>query len=159
MKENKYLSNLYFFITGILIAEFLFIGATIQLGGLPERACFQYTICNMALIVVIMEFCFDTFKDRAGIQKIACIGCFVLSVFFVSFVAVECMKMSQKWNVMEQDILTQKKDGKTDIIIDKNTFVSRYKNYGDWSNPGENPDVWPNTSYASFYGVNSIIAK
>ncbi len=159
MKENKYLSNLYFFITGILIAEFLFIGATIQLGGLPERACFQYTICNMALIVVIMEFCFDTFKDRAGIQKIACIGCFVLSVFFVSFVAVECMKMSQKWDVMEQDILTQKKDGKTDIIIDKNTFVSRYKNYGDWGNPGENPDVWPNTSYASFYGVNSIIAK
>ena len=159
-KENKYLSNLFYIVAGVLIAEFLFIGAGIQLCGyLPGRAYFQCTICNLALIAVIMEFCFEIFKDKIKIQKIACISCCAVCVLFSTFVAIECYKMSEKWTEMELEIRAQKNNGKTAIVIDKNTFISRYKNYGDWGNPGENPAEWPNTSYASFYGVNSIIAK
>ena len=108
-KENKYLSNLFYIVAGVLIAEFLFIGAGIQLcGHLPGRAYFQCTICNLALIAVIMEFCFEIFKDKIKIQKIACISCCAVCVLFSTFVAIECYKMSEKWTEMELEIQAQK---------------------------------------------------
>lgn len=158
-KENEYLSKLFFIIAGILFSEFLFIGACIQIISLPGRARFQYTLCNIVLITVIMDFCFHTFKDNAKIKKVACTSCCALSILFCIFVSAECFRMSKKWDAMEQDIQAQKNAGKTDIVIDKNTFSSKYRNYSDWGNPGGDPDVWPNTTYAKFYGVNSIIAK
>lgn len=60
---------------------------------------------------------------------------------------------------MEHSVEEQKARGIADVTVDKSTFQSKYWGYGDWGNPGENPDVWPNTTYAHYYGVETFIAK
>ena len=54
---------------------------------------------------------------------------------------------------------TQKALGKQEIIISKEVFHSFYRNYTDWGNPTQNPNEWPNTSYARHFEVESFIAK
>lgn len=53
----------------------------------------------------------------------------------------------------------QKARGVNDVVVPKSTFESRYKNYGDWANPGGNVSVWPNTIYAQFFGVESFSVR
>lgn len=60
---------------------------------------------------------------------------------------------------MENTIAEQKAKGINNVIIDESTFRSRYWNYGDWENPGTDSSVWPNTTYANYYGVESLVAK
>jgi len=67
--------------------------------------------------------------------------------------------MRKKWNKMISDIEKQKTAGVTNIIVDNGTFKSIYWNYGDWSNPCENPEGWPNTTYAEYFKVDSFTAK
>lgn len=157
-KENSFLSNLFMSLSGIVCAEFLFILATIQI-GIPRRACFQYTILNIGIIAIIITFCFESFKDNKRVQSIAMICCIGLTMLLCSFVIKECTNMSNKWSLMEKSIVEQKNQGINEIVIDRNTFISRYWGYGDWGNPGENPSEWPNTSYAEYYEVDSIVAK
>lgn len=157
-KENKFLSDLFAFLTGIFIAEFLFIGATIQV-SIPLRARLQFSILNFGIIAATMILCFEHFKENKKVQKIAASICVLLSVMFICLVSIACFKMHNRWNLMEKSIAAQKAQGITNIVVNKNTFISTYKNYGDWGNPGENPDVWPNTQYAQYYGVDSFVAK
>ena len=67
--------------------------------------------------------------------------------------------MKRKWDLMERNIAEQKNQGITNIIVERNTFHSKYWGYGDWANPGEDSSVWPNTIYANYYGVETLIAK
>lgn len=67
--------------------------------------------------------------------------------------------MRLKWERMLASILAQKAMGATEIIVDKQTFVSYYKGYTDWGNPGLDPTQWPNPTYARVFGVQSFIAK
>lgn len=64
-----------------------------------------------------------------------------------------------KWERMLDSIQEQKMQGKEEIVVSAKTFQSFYRKYGDWGNPGEDPSVWPNTTYAHYYGVKSFVAK
>ncbi|WP_395040484.1 DUF6056 family protein [Helicobacter sp.] len=94
-------------------------------------------------------------KIRVLWQKIMIAVC----ICFGIFVLMACADMRLKWERMLASIVTQKAMGATDIIVDKQTFVSYYKGYTDWSNPGSDPTQWPNTTYARVFGVQSFIAK
>ena len=156
--NNKSISNHYIFVLLILITEFLFIGATIQI-NIPKRACFQFTILNFFLIAEIVYICFNKFQNNILVQKIALYVCVFLTLIFSIFVIFECTKMKNKWKLMECSIKEQKSKGLNDIIIDKSTFDSEYWNYGDWENPGEDPNIWPNTTYADYYEVDTVIVQ
>ena len=67
--------------------------------------------------------------------------------------------MKAKWRRMEQSIMAQKNEGIFNVIIDKNTFISKYWSYGDWGNPTEDKNDWVNVSYADYFGVESIVSK
>ena len=60
---------------------------------------------------------------------------------------------------MEKSIQEQKAAGITNVVIDKNTFISHYWSYSSWENPKENPNEWPNDMYAKYYGIDSLSAK
>lgn len=157
-KDIPFLFNLFVMLSGILIASFFFIGATIQV-GIPRRAKLQCTILNFGIIAATILFCFEIFKDNIKIQKLATSVCLILTLFTMTFVCVECIHMNNKWHRMEQSIAEQKANGNIEIIIDKTTFNSKYWSYGDWGNPKEDPNIWPNTAYAEHYKVKSFIAK
>lgn len=157
-KENVFLSNLFVSLSGILLAEFFFIGATIQV-GVPRRACFQYTTLNIGIAALNMIFFFESLKGKTRILKTVTVLCECAMLTGVCFVGICCTKMHIKWQCMERSIEQQKAQGITNVVVNKDTFISRYKCYGDWGNPGTNPLLWPNTSYASYYGVETFVAK
>lgn len=157
-KENFFLSNLFIALSGIIIAEFFFIGATIQV-SIPRRAHLQYTMLNIGIIALNAIFFFEILKSKKKVLKGVTALCVCIGLLYACFVGLACTRMHRKWQRMEQDIAQQKAQGITDVVVDKGTFISRYKGYGDWGNPGTNPDVWPNTTYAKYYGVKTLVAK
>ena len=44
-------------------------------------------------------------------------------------------------------------------ILKKETFYSFYGGHGDWSNPGQDPNGWPNTTYADYFNVETFSVK
>ena len=67
--------------------------------------------------------------------------------------------MSVKWNKMTEDIAKQKAQGIEDIVVSSKYFHSFYKRYGDWQNPTDKADDFPNPSYAKHFGVKSFVVK
>ena len=55
--------------------------------------------------------------------------------------------------------MEQKQRGIKHIVVDKDTFESKYWNYGDWGNPDEHVTEWPDTAYAKAYGVETFRAE
>ena len=107
-----------------------------------------------------MDYCFDVFVDKPKVRLVACMCCAIFTFCIVSLVGAECYRMRLKWNAMERSIEEQKAAGIKHVVVDKATFVSRYWNYCDWTNPDEKSiDDWPNTVYAKVYGVETFTAK
>ena len=157
-KQDTYLANLYLCMAGLLIVEFLYIGATIQI-YVPRRARIQFTFIFSAMFFILMEYFFRMTEKKQGLQKAFLIlSCFI-SASTMIFVASECFNMHLKWKKMEKSIFDQKAAGLEDIIVEESTFDSIYWSYGDWSNPHEFPFEWPNTSYAQYYGVKTFTAQ
>ena len=157
-KDNHDIYRLFMILACVLLAELVFIGATIQV-YIPRRASFQYSIVNFILISILMNYCFNEFKNNFKVKFIAFVCCLCISFPTVMFVSFECYRMKQKWDLMLESIAIQKNNGIMDVIVDKETFVSKYWSYGEWSNPDENYSEWPNTSYAEVYGVDTFTAK
>ena len=157
--KNNNAARMFFIIGCVLFAEFIFIGATIQVYYMPRRAGFQYSILNFILIAIVMDYCFEAFKSNFKVKLSAFTFCALLNLSIISFVSWECYSMYLKWREMEQSIELQKRNGIRDVIVDKATFESKYWSYGEWSNPDENFNEWPNTSYARVYGVDTFTAK
>lgn len=157
-KDNHDIYRLFMILACVLLAELVFIGATIQV-YIPRRASFQYIIVNFILISILMNYCFNEFKNNFKIRFIAFVCCLCISFPTVMFVSFECYRMKQKWELMLESIVIQKNNGIMDVIVDKATFESKYWSYGEWSNPDENFNEWPNTSYARVYGVDTFTAK
>lgn len=157
-KEDKYISDLWLIMAVVLIAEFVFIGSTIQI-GIPRRARMQFAILNMCLIAVNMTYCFKVFKDNEKVQKTTCIICVSLAILFSVFVCAEVVHMRLKWNAMEKSVAEQKAKGIMDVTVSKEYFKSIYWSYGDWGDPNEDATTWPNDSYARYYGVDTYTVK
>ena len=157
-KRNKQSIYKYFLIFALLfIAEFIFIGATIQI-TIPKRASFQYTLINCIFIAVIMKYFYDNITYKKILLP-AYIACIVASSCFFVFVMTDSIIMRIKWNNMVASIEFQIQEGKHDVIVDKNTFVSKYWNYGDWGNPDEGSEGWVNKLYADVFGADTLTAE
>ena len=156
-KAKAYEKSTYVFIIAVLLfAYFLSIGATIQI-GIPSRAKLHYWILDSGLFLFMCLIIKDAFgKTFIQYTKKAIIGmCIVYAIFVFS----ACAQMRLKWEGMPSLIDAQKAFGAKEIIVKKDTFHSYYRRYSDWGNPGDNPNVWPNTTYARFFGVEKFIAK
>ncbi|WP_394954726.1 DUF6056 family protein [uncultured Helicobacter sp.] len=143
-------------ITFVLLAYFISIAATLQM-GLPGRARLHYGIFDISLLILMCKILGEdlTQRTRELFQKLIIMIC----VLFGLFVLMACADMRLKWERMLASIAAQKAMGVTEIIVETQTFVSYYGNYTGWSNPGSNPDVWPNNVYARVFGVQKFTAR
>lgn len=146
-----------FVIACCVFAYFLSIVATLQYMYLPRRAEMHYAIFDIVLLVFVGKFLKDTFLQRAQerFQKLLIIVC----ICYGAYVLMACADMRLKWERMLASIAAQKALGVTELIVEAQTFKSYYKHYCDWGNPGEDPEKWPNTTYARVFGVEKFIAK
>ena len=108
------------------VVYILLVGTTIQV-GIPSRARLAYVLV-MAVMVI-----------------------FIYQQFMLAYIDGRL-----KWNVMLDSIATQKREGKDEVIVKASTFTSFYAQYSDWGNPGDNPNEWPNTTYAHYFGVKAF---
>ncbi|MDD7345456.1 DUF6056 family protein [Helicobacter sp.] len=154
---NKRIMARYAFVIACIFAMyFMSIAVTLQV-GLPPRAMLHYGLFDSSLLIFVFRIMGEMYSHKIRVlwQKIMIVVC----ICFGIFVLMACADMRLKWERMLASIVTQKAMGATDIIVDKQTFVSYYKGYTDWSNPGSDPTQWPNTTYARVFGVQSFIAK
>lgn len=58
---------------------------------------------------------------------------------------------------MIASIEAQKAMGSEVAVVSADTFRSNYRGYGDWGNPNQNTNKWPNTTYAKVFGVERFV--
>lgn len=131
--------------------------STIQLeGNMPERAKFAQSLLLVAAIIYIVEaWCQSSLSLKRGVSRVVC-GLLIL-------VSLSTMYAYWDWNKkmrqVDAEVEIQKSQGIKKIVIPKSLYKPLIANIGDWANPGINPEVWPNTSYAEHFGVDSFTVK
>ncbi|MCX2717536.1 DUF6056 family protein [Helicobacter sp. MIT 21-1697] len=144
----------------LLIAFLLFcllVGTTIQV-SIPSRAKLGYVLIEFVMIIfVYRQFMQSLSSER--IAKIIKISIIALCCAYGGFVLSAYIDGRVKWNNMADSIEAQKVQGIEDVRVSASTFRSFYKNYGDWGNPGDNPNEWPNTTYAHYFGVKRFVVE
>jgi hypothetical protein len=83
----------------------------------------------------------------------------VIAVFCALFVVGAYVDYRLKHEKMEMIVEETVMRGEKSVVIPDQYFYTWYGNYGDWGIPGADPHVWPNTSYAHYYGVETFIVK
>lgn len=180
--ENNYLGLLYFLIVFLLLflamrfyhrehnepmerlfRKFLllfvlysvFVGTTIQV-GIPDRARLMFVLITAVMVVFVYRHWCVMSEERVKkynkwlIALVCGYSLFVLSAYIDGRI---------KWDRMLDSIKEQKMQGKEDIVVSASTFKSFYRKYGDWGNPGKEPNEWPNTSYAHYFGVKTFVVE
>ena len=154
-EHNELMKRLFIKFLLLFVLYGVFVGTTIQV-GIPDRARLMFVLIVAVMVMFIYQHFVvvsgeKTRKYRKWIIVLACgYALFVLSAY---------VDGRLKWERMLDSIKEQKLQGKEDIVVSASTFQSFYRKYGDWVNPGEDPSVWPNTTYAHYYGVKSFVAK
>lgn len=150
------LKRYFLILAGLFLAYFITASATIQV-ALPNRAKIIFTIIGIAQLIILARIYAPYMQAKSKIiwQNLIC-GICALCALFVLYASLD---MRLKWERMLATIDAQKALGKQEIIISKEVFHSFYRNYTDWGNPTQNPNEWPNTSYARHFEVKSFIAK
>ena len=146
-------SQLLFTLCGLFVAYFLATAATIQI-GVPSRARVPYLLLGMAQIIIaylLIKPYLARFERM--LRFVLCALCAIFTLFIVS----ECATMRLKWERMIASIEAQKAFGAKEVIVSADTFRSNYRGYGDWGNPNENTNEWPNTTYAKVFGVEKFV--
>ncbi|RDU61425.1 hypothetical protein CQA44_08940 [Helicobacter sp. MIT 14-3879] len=154
--SNPHLAYLFVKILLAFSLYSLLVAFTLQVGGLAARA----KLCYALVLFLIVWWLYEEGLLMLGKNaKKLQIGILSLCVGWGIFVLAACIDARIKWEKMLESIALQKAQGKQEIIVDIKTFKSLYRGYGDWTNPGANPNEWPNTSYAHYFGVEKFIAK
>ncbi|MGX3044000.1 DUF6056 family protein [Helicobacter sp. T3_23-1056] len=146
-------SNLLFALCGLFVAYFLATAATIQI-GVPSRAKVPYILLGMSQIIVAWLL---IKPYLANCVRFVSVAIRVVCAIFALFVVSECATMRLKWERMIASIEAQKALGAKEVIVNADTFHSNYRGYGDWGNPNENANEWPNTTYAKVFGVERFV--
>lgn len=154
--SQEKLKRYFLILAGLFLAYFITASATIQV-ALPNRAKIIFTIIGIAQLIILARIYAPYMQAKSKIiwQNLIC-GVCALCALFVLYASLD---MRLKWERMLATIDAQKALGKQEIIISKEVFHSFYRNYTDWGNPTQNPNEWPNTSYARHFEVKSFIAK
>lgn len=149
--QMKYL----FVLSGLFLAYFLAIAATIQI-GIPSRAKLPYTLLATAQIIIVWLLLKPYVANFAKIIGVSvCAAC----VLYALFVLNASIDMRLKWERMLASIDAQKAMGSEYIVVSADTFRSYYKGYGEWSSPNANTNDIFNKIYAKFFGVKKFIVK
>ena len=154
-EHNESMKRLFIKILLLFVLFCVFVGTTIQV-GIPDRTSLMFVLITAMMIVFVYQHWSvmngeKIKKYNKWIVVLVCgYGLFVLSAYIDGRL---------KWERMLDSIQEQKLQGKEEIVVSAKTFTSFYRKYGDWGNPGEDPSVWPNTTYAHYYGVKSFVAK
>lgn len=130
----------------------VYILATIQV-EVPHRAQLQYTLINIVITTAFLVY-FQT--KFVLLYKFIGSGIVLATLIYGFHVAYECFIMNNKWQQMLGFIEGQKALGNQDIVLDYKYFKSGYRNYGDWGNPGDDPNKWPNNEYARYFGLRTL---
>lgn len=134
----------------------MYKSANIQMGWLPKRTSLPFTLLHIAMVLAFLHYLTSRYPHwRKPIATLGIASC----IAYGSFVLIAYVDMRIKWHTMLSSIATQKALGQNEVIVDSATFASYYKGYGDFGNPGEDPKVWPNNTYANYFGVESFTAK
>ena len=150
------LRNMLLCIGFCFFAVFMYKSANIQMGWLPKRTSLPFTLLHIAMVLAFLHYLTSRYPHwRKPIATLGIASC----IAYGSFVLIAYVDMRIKWQAMLSSIATQKALGQVDIVVDSATFASYYKGYGDFGNPGEDPKVWPNSTYAYYFGVESFTAK
>lgn len=123
---------------------------TIQFPALPTRA-------RLGDSLILLSACCLLLVPYLENKKIF-IATLSLSAIFAIFVLYSYIEYRLKWNTMVEYISTQKALGNTHIEVE-DIFHSPYWNFKGWGNPGDNPNEWPNPSYAKYFGIESFKVK
>ena len=156
-KQSKLpLRNMLLCVGFCFFAVFMYKSANIQMGWLPKRTSLPFTLLHIAMVLAFLHYLTSRYPHwRKPIATLGIAGC----IAYGSFVLIAYVDMRIKWHTMLSSIATQKALGQDEVIVDSATFASYYKGYGDFGNPGEDPKVWPNNTYANYFGVKSFTAK
>ena len=150
------LRNMLLCIGFCFFAVFMYKSANIQMGWLPKRTSLPFTLLHIAMVLAFLHYLTSRYPHwRKPIATLGIASC----IAYGSFVLIAYVDMRIKWHTMLSSIATQKALGQNEVIVDSATFASYYKGYGDFGNPGEDPKVWPNNTYANYFGVESFTAK
>lgn len=154
-KNNLKAESKTFLILFLLISlSFLYTLITIQV-GIPSRAKLHFRLIEICFILCICFYLAPKFPRLSFIIKNGVIfACFIYAVY----VSGACLDMAFKWNKMLGSIEAQKELGINEVIVNQDYFTSYYKGYGTYY-LSINPDEWPNTSYAKYFGVEKIMIK
>lgn len=152
-KTNQAQMSYLFVLSGLFLVYFLMSAATIQI-ALPPRAQLPYVLLATTIIIVVWLL---LKPYLANFTKLISISICTLCAFYALFVLTASVDMRLKWERMLALIDAQKAMGNEYVVVRADTFRSYYKGYGDWGNPNENINEWPNTSYAKVFGVKKFI--
>lgn len=154
--SQEKLKRYFLILAGLFLAYFITASATIQV-ALPNRAKIIFTIFSIAQLIILscIYAPYMSAKSKIIWQNLICGFC-ALCALFVLYASLD---MRLKWERMLATIDAQKALGKQEVIVSKEVFHSFYRNYTDWGNPTQNPNEWPNTSYAKYFEVEKFIAK
>lgn len=150
---DKNFARLSFIMASLLCLLCLYLDSIIQLGDLPSRSKIHLVFVFIALFLSIFYY----FKDSIVMNLISFVF-IALCIYKMCFVSIACLESRYKWEKMLGSINAQKMLGEKNIIVDSNTFRSRYSGYGDWGNPHDKPTEWPNTTYAKYFNVDTFKA-
>lgn len=139
----------YLVLLALFMAFCICMLSTIQIPSLPLRA----RLGDSMIIIAMVAMLFKRFAGRK--VQILVVGICVLYAIFVTFAFFE---YRIKWEKMIANIEQSKQNGEKNIVVD-NIFYSRYNRLIDWGNPGTDPSVWPNPTYAQYFGVESFRVK
>ena len=151
-ENNMDLSKLYYYSFILFIVCHISLLLTLQVNIPPRARLFVVLIGIIGLLLAcrIIQHLFSQAHNKIQYGILACCfvyGCFVLSAY---------VDTHMKWNKMSKYIEEQKSQGVEDIVINSKYFHSFYKRYGDWQNPGDDPEVFPNPDYAKHFGVRTF---
>ena len=146
-------SGYLFVLSGLFLAYFLATAATIQM-GVPARAKLPYLLLGMAQIIVVYLLIKPYLTNCT---RFVSVWIRIVCAFFALFVVSECATMRLKWERMLSSIEAQKAMGSEVAVVSADTFRSNYRGYGDWGNPNQNTNEWPNTTYAKVFGVEKFV--
>lgn len=146
-------SGYLFVLSGLFLAYFLATAATIQM-GVPARAKPPYLLLGMAQIIVVYLLIKPYLTNCT---RFVSVWIRIVCAFFALFVVSECATMRLKWERMLSSIEAQKAMGSEVAVVSADTFRSNYRGYGDWGNPNQNTNEWPNTTYAKVFGVEKFV--
>ncbi|WP_233705407.1 DUF6056 family protein [Helicobacter cinaedi] len=154
-EHNEPMKRLFIKFLLLFVLYGIFVGTTIQV-GIPDRARLMFVL----ITAIMVAFVYQHWSVMNG-EKIKKYNKWIVVLVcgYSLFVLSAYIDGRLKWERMLDSIQEQKLQGKEEIVVSAKTFTSFYRKYGDWGNPGEDPSVWPNTTYAHYYGVKSFVAK